>query len=65
VVAPAQLGEVGQLLDADDAVVERGLEALGHGIGQDDGNHDRQDVRNLPRQLEDDDSRGHGVGDSA
>lgn len=65
VVPPAQLGEVGQLLDADDAVVERGLEALGHGVGQDDGDHDGEDVRDLSRQLEDDDSRGHRVGDGA
>lgn len=64
VVAPAQLREVGKLLDADDAVVEGGLEALGHGIGQDDSDHDRQDVRDLPCQLEDDDGRGHRVGDS-
>lgn len=65
VVPPAQLREVGQLLDADDAVVERGLEALGHGVGQDDGDHDGEDVRDLSRQLEDDDGRGHRVGDSA
>lgn len=63
-VPPAQLREVGQLLDADDAVVEGGLEALGHRVGQDDSNHNGQDVRDLPRQLEDDDGGGHSVGNS-
>lgn len=63
-VAPAQLREIGKLLDADDAVVEGGLEALGNSIGQDDSDHDREDVRDLPRQLEDDDGSGHRVGDS-
>lgn len=61
---PAQLWQVGQFLDADDAVVERGLQALGHGIGQDHCNHDWQNVRDLARQLEDDDCCGDRVCDS-
>lgn len=59
--APAQLRQVGQLLDADDAVIEGGLQALGNSISQDDGNHDRQNVGNLAGELKDDHSCGHCV----
>lgn len=62
-VTPAQLGQVGQLLDPDDGVVEGGLQGLGHGVGQDHRDHHREDVGDLAGQLEDDDGGGHGVGD--
>lgn len=62
-VAHAQLGQVGQLLDANDGVVERGLQRLGHGVGQDYSDHHRQDVGDLTRQLEHDHGGGYGVGD--
>lgn len=61
-VTPAQLGQVGQLLDPDDGVVEGGLQGLGHGVGQDHRDHHREDVGDLAGQLEDDDGGGHGVG---
>ena len=63
VVSPAQLWEVGQLLDPDDGVVEGGLQGLGHGVGQDHRYHHRQDVRDLASQLEHDDCGGNCVGD--
>lgn len=62
-VAPAQLGQVGQLLDPDDGVVEGRLQRLGHGVGQDHRYHHRQDVGDLTGQLEDDDGGGDRVGD--
>ena len=65
VVSPAQLGEVGQLLDADDGVVQRRLQALRHGVGQDHGDHHGQDVGDLPGQLEHDDRRRDRVRDRA
>lgn len=61
VAAPAQLRQVGQLLDADDAVIEGGLQALGNSVSQDDGDHDRQNVGDLARELKDNHSRGHCV----
>lgn len=64
-VAPAQLWEVGQLLNPDDGVVERRLQGLGHGVGQDHRDHHRQDVGDLARQLEHDDGRGNRVGDGS
>lgn len=63
VVAPAQLGQVGQLLDPDDGVVEGRLQRLGHGVGQDHRYHHRQDVGDLTGQLKDDDGGGDCVGD--
>lgn len=63
VVSPAQLWEVGQLLDPDDGVVEGGLQGLGHGVGQDHCYHHRQDVGDLAGQLEHDDCGGNRVGD--
>lgn len=62
-VTPAQLRQVGQLLDPDDGVVEGGLERLGHGVGQDHRDHHGQDVGDLSGQLEHNDSGGNGVGD--
>lgn len=62
-VTPAQLRQVGQLLDPDDGVVEGGLERLGHGVGQDHRYHHGQNVGNLSGQLEHNDSGGNGVGD--
>lgn len=61
----SQLRKVGQLLDADDGVVQRRLERLCHGVGQDHRDHHGQDVRDLTGQLEDDDRGGHGVCDGA
>lgn len=63
VVSPAQLGEVGQLLDPDDGVIEGRLQRLGHGVGQDHRYHHRQDVRDLASQLEHDDCGGNCVRD--
>lgn len=63
VVAPAQLWQVGQLLDPDDGVVEGGLQGLGHGVGQDHRYHHGEDVGDLSGQLEDNDGGGNGVGD--
>jgi len=65
VVAPAQLRQVGQLLDPDDGVVERRLQRLRHGVGKDHRDHHRQDVGDLAGQLEHDDRRGHRVGHRA
>lgn len=64
-VPPAQLWEVGQLLDPDDGVVQGGLQRLGHGVGQDHRDHHRQDVGDLTRQLEHDDCSGNRVGDGS
>lgn len=62
-VSPAEFGEVGQLLDPDDGVVQGGLEGLGHSVGQDHRYHHRQDVGDLASQLEHDDRGGNRVGD--
>lgn len=62
-VTPAQLRQVGQLLDADDGVVEGGLQRLGHGVGQDHRDHHGKDVGDLAGQLEHNDGGGDGVGD--
>lgn len=62
-LAPAQLRQVRKLLDPYDGVVERRLEALGHGVGQNHGDHHGQDVWDLTGQLKDDHRRGHGVCD--
>lgn len=62
-VSPAQLREVGQLLDPDDGVVEGGLQGLRYGVGQDHRYHHRQDVGDLASQLEHDDRGGNRVGD--
>ena len=61
VAAPAELRQVGQFLDSNDTVIEGGLQTLGDSVGQDDGDHDRQDVGNLACELEHDHSRGHCV----
>lgn len=39
-----QLRQIRELLDANDGVVQRWLERLGHGVGQDHSDHHRQDV---------------------
>ena len=39
VVSPAELRQVGQLLDADDGVVDGRLQTLSHSIGQNNRNH--------------------------
>ena len=62
-VTPAQLGEVRQLLDPDDGVVEGGLQGLGHSVGQDHGYHHWQDVGDLASQLKYNDCSGNCVGD--
>ncbi len=63
VVSPAELWEVGQLLDPDDGVVDGGLQGLGHGVGQDHSYHHRQDVGDLTSQLKHYDGGGNRVGD--
>lgn len=64
-MSKAEFGQVGQLLDLDDGVVERGLQALGHHVGQDYSHHHGQDVGDLACQLKADNRRGHGVSHSA
>lgn len=61
-VSEAELGEVWQFLDLDDGVVEGGLQALGHHVGQDHRHHHGQDVGDLACQLEADHRCGHRVG---
>lgn len=39
-----QLRQIRELLDANDGVVQRWLERLGYGVGQDHSDHHRQDV---------------------
>lgn len=63
VVTPAELRQVGQLLDPDDGVVEGRLQWLGHSVGQDHRDHHRQDVGDLTGQFKHDDGSGHRVGD--
>lgn len=60
-VVPAQVWQVGQLLHLDDAVIEAGLQTLGHHVGQNDSHHHGEDVSDLPRQLEADHSSGDSV----
>lgn len=64
-MAHAQFGQIRKLLDANDGVVQRRLERLGHRVGQDHSDHHRQDVGDLTGQFEHDDRRGHGVGDGS
>lgn len=63
VVSPSQLWEIGQLLDPDDGIVEGGLQGLCHRVGEDHGYHHRQDVRDLPSQLEHNHRSGNCMGD--
>lgn len=63
VMAHAQFRQIRKFLDADDGVVKRWLERLGHGVGQDHRYHHRQDVGDLASQLEHDDRGGNRVGD--
>lgn len=65
VVTPAQLRQVGQLLDPDDRVIEGGLQRLGHGVGQDHRDHHGKDVGDLSGQLKHNDGGGNGVGNRA
>lgn len=58
-----QLRQIRELLDANDGVVQRWLERLGHGVGQDHSDHHRQDVWDLTGQLEHYDRCGYSVGD--
>lgn len=44
VMSHPQLRQIRELLDPNDGVVQRWLERLGHGVGQDHSNHHRQDV---------------------
>lgn len=60
-VIPAQVWQVGQLLHLNDAVVEAGLQTLGHHVGKNDSHHHGQDVRDLACQLEADDGGGDSV----
>lgn len=63
VVTPAELGQVGKLLDPDDGIVEGRLQWLGHSVGQDHRYHHGQDVGDLTGQFKDDDGSGDRVGD--
>ncbi|KAF3834162.1 hypothetical protein F7725_025366 [Dissostichus mawsoni] len=60
----AELRQVRQLLDLDDGVVQGGLQALGHHVGQDYCHHHGQDVGDLTCQLKADHCRGYRVSDS-
>lgn len=48
-VSDPELGEIGQFLHLNDGVIKRRLQTLSHHVGEDDGHHHGQDVRNLPR----------------
>lgn len=63
VMAHAKFRQIRKFLDADDGVVQRWLEWLGHCVGQDHSNHHRQDVGNLTSQLKHYDCSGYSVGD--
>lgn len=58
---PAQVWQVGQLLHLDDAIIEAGLQTLGHHVGKNDSHHHGEDVRDLTCQLEADHSSGDSV----
>lgn len=60
-MSKAKLWQVWQLFDLDDGVVQRGLQALGHHVGQDYCHHHGQDVGDLSCQLKADNSSGHRV----
>lgn len=62
-VTPAQLRQVGQLLDPNDGVIEGGLQRLGNSVGQDHRDHHGKDVGDLSGQLEHNNGGGNGVGD--
>lgn len=62
-VSPAQLREVGQLLDPDDGIIQGGLQGLGHSVSQNHCYHHWQDVGDLASQLEHDDCSRNSVGD--
>ncbi len=63
VVAPAELGQVRQFLNADDGVVDGRLKTLSDGVGQNHSDHDGQNVTDLTRQLKHDHGRGNRVCD--
>jgi len=50
------VGQVGQLFDHDDRVVERRLQQRRDGVGDEDGDHDGHYVPDLARHLRDDDA---------
>lgn len=58
---PAQIWQVGQLLHLDDAIIEAGLQTLGHHVGKNDSYHHGQDVGNLTCQLKADHRSGYSV----
>lgn len=62
-MAHAQLRQIRKFLDADDGVVQRRLERLGHGVGQDHSYHHREDVGDLTSQLKHYNCCGYSVGD--
>lgn len=63
-MSKAELRQVRQLLDLDDGVVQGGLQALGHHVGQDYCHHHGQDVGDLACQLKADNRRRHSVSHS-
>lgn len=63
VVAPAELGQVRQLLDADNRVVDGRLKTLSDGVGENHSDHDGQNVTYLTGQLKHDHGCGNGVCD--
>lgn len=62
-VAPAELGQVRQFLNADYGVVDGRLKTLSDGVGENHSNHDGQNVTDLTRQLKHDHGRGNRVCD--
>ena len=60
-VAPLQLGQVRQLLDLYDALVDARRNEAGHGVRGQHRQHDGQHVQQLAGDLEGDDRRGNGV----
>lgn len=60
-MSKAELGQVWELFDLDDGVIQGGLQPLGHHVGQDYRHHHGEDVRDLTGQLKADDRCGHSV----
>ena len=56
------VGQVGQLLDHDNGIVEGRLEESRNGVGNQNGDHYRDNVANLARHFRYDDADGNGMG---
>jgi len=59
------IGQKGQFLDHDDRIVERRLQQSWNGVGNKDGNKNRNDVINLARHFRNDDANWNRVRDAS